>query len=76
MHGLELEFQDRLLFLFVDAATPEGVRLQDEFSVRGHPTIVLLDGNGRVWQRYYGLQPADSLREALQTMISNPHGQS
>lgn len=67
--GLAQEFAAQVTVWRVNADTEEGTAWQNALEVRGHPTIVLLDENGRVWERFYGVQPADVLRQALQAML-------
>lgn len=67
--GLAQEFGPQVAFWRVEAETAEGLALQDALEVRGHPTLVVLDGNGRVRNRFFGPQSAEVLREALQRVI-------
>ncbi len=67
--GLEQEFQNQITVWRVNADTPDGQELQDILEVRGHPTVVVLDENGRIQNRFFGPQPVDSLRDALQNVL-------
>ncbi len=67
--GLAQEFEQQVTFWRVDADSAEGLALQDALEVRGHPTLVVLDGNGRVHHRFFGPQSPDVLRGALQDVL-------
>lgn len=63
--GLEEEFEGRVAVSRLDAAVPENARLQTQYGVRGHPSFVLLDGDGRVVLSFLGPQEAFVLRVAM-----------
>ena len=69
MNGLEAEFADRATVISLDAAEPANERLQLRFGVRGHPSAVILNSNGQVTQRYFGVETAVTLRTALNAAI-------
>ncbi len=74
--GLAQEFGNQVTFWRVNADSEEGAAWQSALEVRGHPTIVVVDENGRVWERFYGVQPAAVLRQGLQAMLLAAQGQS
>jgi thioredoxin-like negative regulator of GroEL len=63
--GLEEEFEGRVTVSRLDAAVPENARLQTQYGLRGHPSFVLLDGDGRVVLSFLGPQEKFVLRVAM-----------
>lgn len=72
MHGLEAEYGDQINFVYLDAALPENEQVQQVYGLRGHPTVAVLDKDGRLVQTFFGSQTADQLRPTLQAIISDP----
>ena len=54
--GLESDFAGQARVLQLDANETENAQLQQQYGLRGHPTFVVLDGNGRVTQTFIGPQ--------------------
>jgi protein-disulfide isomerase len=65
VNGLEEEFAGQVTVKQLDASLPENVQLQAEYGVRGHPSFIVLNGNGIVIQTYIGPQPEETLREVM-----------
>ena len=65
VNGLEAEFGNRVAFVRRNAADPRVVAQQAAYGVRGHPTFVVLDGQGEPQSRFLGPQSAETLRAAL-----------
>lgn len=49
--------KDKLVSVKVDTETPEGAKLQQKFQVSGLPTIMFLDGEGKVQGKIVGFKP-------------------
>ena len=64
--GLTDEFEGRATVLQLNAVEQANEELQARYDVRGHPSFVTLDGDGRVGQRFFGPQTEDILRQALE----------
>lgn len=71
MHGLEAEYGDRVAFERLDVAQPENEQIQLRYDLRGHPTAVVLDPQGEVVARFFGVQPAADIRPALDRALEN-----
>jgi thioredoxin-like negative regulator of GroEL len=69
--GLEREFMDQAAVLQLDANEAENGRLQQQFGMRGHPSFVVLDGDGRALQTFIGPQTEEILHEALTTAVAS-----
>ena len=65
MNGLESEFAGRANVLRLDANEAGNAQLQQQYGMRGHPTFVVIDRNGRVMQTFIGPQTKEDLYEAL-----------
>ncbi|RME81525.1 MAG: hypothetical protein D6775_13375 [Caldilineae bacterium] len=69
MDGLEAEFGDRIAFQRLNVDEPEGRLAAQYYRVRGHPTVLLLDANGKiVWSRL-GVQPRQVYEDALSSLL-------
>ena len=71
MNGLESDFAGRAVVLQLDANEADNARMQQQYGMRGHPTFVILDGNGRAVQTFIGLQSTDVLYEALAAVAAS-----
>lgn len=69
MHRLAEEYAGRVAVWQLDAAEAPNARLMEQYEVRGHPTIVTLDADGRVVERLPGLPDEDRLRAALEALL-------
>ena len=67
--GLEGEFAGRATVLQLNADEPGNARLLQEYGLRGHPTFVVLDDDGRAAQTFIGPQTTEVLREALTAVM-------
>lgn len=70
VNGLEEEFAGQINVLRLNAVETENEELMQSYGLRGHPSFVVLDENGRVSQTYFGPQNEDMLRTAVQSAIS------
>jgi len=68
--GLNEEFDGRAAVLQLNAAEKANEELQASFDVRGHPSFVVLDHDGRVAQRFFGPQAEEALRQALTKVLT------
>ena len=69
--GLESEFISQATVLQLDANEAENAQLQQQFGMRGHPSFVVLDGNSRPLQTFFGPQTEEVLREALIVAVAS-----
>ncbi|MBE2199508.1 MAG: hypothetical protein IAE79_12920 [Anaerolinea sp.] len=65
MNGLEDEFEGEVAVVRLQADTPDTIQLQEAYGGRGHPFFAVIDGEGQVTERFFGPQPAETLREAM-----------
>jgi thioredoxin-like negative regulator of GroEL len=63
--GLEREFAGQARVLQLNVAAAENAHLMQQYGLRGHPTFVVLDANGRAAQTFTGPQTKEILEEAL-----------
>lgn len=69
VNGLETEFGEQLLVARHNADAEDVTSLMNEFGVRGHPSFVLVDANGRIHQTYIGPQDEAVLREGITAVL-------
>ena len=65
VNGLERDFEGRAAVLQLDANIADNAQLQQQYGMRGHPTFVVLDEDGRSVQTFIGTQTEEVLHEAL-----------
>ena len=68
VNGLEEEFRGRVAVTRLNAGKSDVRRLQDRYGVRGHPSFVVVDGNGNIEERFFGPQDAAVLRAAMEAV--------
>lgn len=69
MNGLAEEYEGQIAVMQLDANIEVNERIQQQFGVRGHPSAVIIDSQGQVIQRYFGVETAVTLRSALNEVI-------
>ena len=65
------EFEGRANVLQLNVAEQSNEELQARYSVRGHPSFVMLDADDLVVQRYFGPQTENALRQALEQIVQS-----
>ena len=69
MNGLETEFDGKVKFLRLNVDEAENGRLQQQYGLRGHPSVAILDGNGEVAELYFGAETAVTLQNVLNKLV-------
>jgi thioredoxin-like negative regulator of GroEL len=69
VNGLAAEFEGQVTIHQLDAADPANVQLQSEYGLRGHPSFVVLDADGRSVQTFLGPQSEEALRQAITSVV-------
>lgn len=72
MDELQQEFPDQIVIEAIDAADPVNQPRMVDYSVRGHPVIIILDASGQTSARFAGAQPIETLRDAITAVIVQP----
>jgi thioredoxin-like negative regulator of GroEL len=70
--GLSDEFAGRATVLQLNAAEKANEELQARYDVRGHPSFLVLDSDGRAVQRFFGPQIETVLGQALDQVVTPP----
>ena len=68
--GLEAQYGNQITFEWIEANTGEGPVIMRAYRVQGHPTLLLLDQNGREINRLLGPQSAETVGQALQQLLT------
>ena len=71
MNGLEDEYGTAVTFYRFDADEPANQSVQKDLDLRGHPSAAILDANGQVVQRFFGVHPAEAIIPYLDTLSAN-----
>ena len=69
VNGLADEFTGQISVYQLNASDPANVRLQSKYGLRGHPSFVVLDSDGRSIHTFLGPQSEEILRQAITTII-------
>ena len=70
MNGLESEYGTQIDFVRLNAAEPDNEAIQQQFGLRGHPTVAILDAGGNAQAKFIGEQSAETLRDAIETVLN------
>ena len=68
VNGLETEFDGAVVFEQLNATDSRGRAAMNTYSLRGHPSYVLLDGDGAQLWHYSGPIDEPSLRAQLMVL--------
>jgi len=66
MKAIEEEYGDQVKVVFYDVWTPEGRPYAQKYGIRGIPTQVFLDSEGKEFYRHTGFFPKEELVKVLQ----------
>ena len=70
MGVLDLRYDGRIKFIYLDADLPESQLFMGQFNVRGVPTLALLNRSGRVVSNMPGWPGDDAMRIALDRLAA------
>lgn len=71
VNGLEEDFGDDLQVVRLNFNDSENDAAIAALGVRGHPTIVLLNGDGEIHRRWLGAATDDDLRPLVQELLAS-----
>ena len=67
--GLEIEYQETVAFIQINASTAQGSELFNAYNLLGHPSYLILGETGEVLWQGLGEQPAENIQNALDTAL-------
>ena len=70
MHGLEVEYFDRINFIYLDVDDPANENFKEQFGFRYQPQMILLDGEGQVVQQWIGPIPKEEFVTAFEAILA------
>ncbi|MGW8224297.1 MAG: hypothetical protein ACWGOY_01090 [Anaerolineales bacterium] len=70
VHGLEVEYYDRINFVYLDVDDPANESYKDVFGFRYQPQLFLLDGDGQVVQQWIGPITREEFVGAFENILS------
>jgi thioredoxin-like negative regulator of GroEL len=71
VNGLEQQYGEQIAFKRVNAEVDDGPEIMRAYRIRGHPTIMLFDGEGQEVRRILGPQTTETVEEALQNLLNS-----
>lgn len=71
VNGLEAQYGNQINFERIEANSGDGPVIMRAYRVRGHPTLLFLDQDGREINRLVGPQPAETVIDALQHLLTS-----
>ena len=75
MDGLEQELEGQAQVLRLNVLDDVGNELARRYSVRGVPTLLILDGAGHVVEYFEGGQPnPTAIKEVVERLIASDYG--
>ncbi len=70
MHGLEVEYYDRINFIYMDIDNPANETFKEILDFRYQPQLILLDGNGQVLYQWIGPIPREEFVAAFEDVLA------
>lgn len=64
--GLETQYAGQIAFQRINANEGDGPAIMRAYQVQGHPTILIVDRQGREVKRFIGPQSSEQIAEGLQ----------
>ena len=69
VHGLEVEYFNRINFVYLDVDDPANAEFLDQLGYRYQPHFMLIDGNGSVLQQWLGPVEAGDFRASFDSFL-------
>jgi hypothetical protein len=69
VHGLEVEYYDKIKFSYLDIDNPANDEFKSALGFRVQPQFFLLDENGEIIQQWVGSVSADDFRAAFDAAL-------
>ncbi|MEM7127191.1 MAG: hypothetical protein AAF702_12740 [Chloroflexota bacterium] len=70
VNGLQASHEDQMTFDAIDAATESGSDLLDIYGLRGHPSYVIVDVDGKALWSFSGQTSEAILRQKIEEFSS------
>lgn len=65
VNGLEAEFRNQMAFERFDANRLDGESVMNAYSIRGHPSYLIVDPDGTLLWSFTGAVSANTLRQQI-----------
>ncbi len=69
VHGLEANYSDRINFIYLDIDDPNTAKLKGDLNFVGQPQYVLLSGDGKVIQQWFGFMREEEFVSAFNQIL-------
>jgi len=70
VHGLEVEYYDRINFVYLDIDDPANETFKNDLEFRYQPQLILLDGDGKILYEWIGPLPREEFVAAFEDVLS------
>ncbi len=70
MHGLELEYYDRINFVYLDIDDPANDNFERILDFRYQPQVFILGGDGQVLYQWIGASSSEEMVAAFKNVLS------
>ena len=70
MHGLEVEYFDKINFVYLDVDDPANETFKAELDFRYQPQLLLLDGAGQIIHQWIGPMPREEFVAIFDDVLS------
>ena len=69
VHGLEAKYSDQINFVYLDIDDPNTTNLKTDLDYIGQPQYVLVDGDGKIIQQWFGFVPEKEFVSAFKRFL-------
>lgn len=73
--GLETQYAGQIAFQRINANEGNGPAIMRAYRLQGHPTVLVIDRQGREANRFIGPQLAEQIAESLQQVLASDSGE-
>jgi len=70
VHGLELEYYDRINFVYLDIDDPANDNFESILDFRYQPQVFILGGDGQVLYQWIGAPSSEEMVAAFENVLS------
>jgi thioredoxin-like negative regulator of GroEL len=70
VNGLEAEYGEQMTFTRLNVDEPANQEIQQQYRLRGHPSVAIINANGEIVQTFVGVQSAETVRPIIEQAVS------
>ena len=69
VHGLEAEYAGKMNFVYLDIDDADNEQFKNQLNFKYQPQFVLVDGQGKVLQQWFGVLSAEEFRSGFDNYV-------